>query len=180
MSYVPNVIMVIAPDKFRDEELFETKRVLEEKGIPVTVASITKEEVTGSRGGKIIPDSLINDIKVEEMDALIFVGGEGAVIYFKDEGIQYLIKTAFRKGVIIGAICIAPTILAIAGILKGRKATAFPSEKTFLESMGVKYLAQNVVKDGYIVTANGAESATEFGKTIIKALIEKFPDCCQG
>ncbi|HLE06864.1 MAG TPA: DJ-1/PfpI family protein [Candidatus Nanoarchaeia archaeon] len=180
MSYVPNVIMVIAPDKFRDEELFETKRVLEEKGIAVTVASITKEEVTGSKGGKIIPDELINDIKVEEMDVLIFIGGAGAVTYFKNEGIHYLIKTAYNKGVIIGAICIAPTILALAGILKGKKATAFPSEKTFLESMGVKYVDQNVVKDGHIVTANGASAAVEFGKTIIKALIEKYPGCCQG
>ena len=42
------VLMVIAPDKFRDEEYNEPRRILEGRGCTVTVASTSIEPATGS------------------------------------------------------------------------------------------------------------------------------------
>jgi len=71
---------------------------------------------------------------------------------------------------VVGAICIAPGILARAGILKGRKATVFPSEIEALKRNGAFYTALPVVIDGRIVTASGPEAAEEFGKALVKTL----------
>jgi len=70
----------------------------------------------------------------------------------------------------VGAICIAPGILARAGILKDKKATVFPSEIETLKREGAHYSALPVVIDGKIVTADGPEAAEGFGKALVKTL----------
>ena len=77
---------------------------------------------------------------------------------------------ASQKGKVIGAICIAPSRLANAGLLRDKKATAFPSEKENLESKGAKYTGDPVTKDGKIVTGKGPEAAQKFAEEIEKSL----------
>ena len=48
MSYI---LMIIPPERFRDEELFVTKEELEKFGHKITVASTKKGDCPGSRGG---------------------------------------------------------------------------------------------------------------------------------
>jgi len=169
---VPHVVMVIPPEKFRDEELFHTKDVLYENNVTVEVVSTTTDEVTGMHGGKIKPSRLLNEVDCNECDALVFVGGAGAIKYFNDEMILGVVKMANEKGKVIAAICIAPSILANAGVLNGKRATAFPSEKNNLESRGATYTGENVTIDGKIITAKGPENAKEFGSAILKVLGE--------
>ena len=75
----------------------------------------------------------------------------------------------------IGAICIAPVILANAGVLKGRKAVCFPSIKASLTQKGAIIVNQNVVQDGNIVTATGPEAAGTFAKTLANMLQTRLP-----
>lgn len=169
---VPNVIMIIAPGSFRDEELFETKELLEDEAT-VQVASTTTEEVTGMLGGKIKPDMLINAIEYEDVDALVFVGGTGAVKYFNDEVVLKMAGEIYERGGILAAICIAPSILANAGVLEGKRATAFPSEKENLKEKGATYTGEGVTRDNRIITAQNPDFIKPFAKEIIKALKEQ-------
>ena len=102
--------------------------------------------------------------------ALIFVGGAGAEQYFEDRTAINLAKEAAEKNKIYGAICIAPVILANAGLLNHKKATVFQSEILQIKKRGAHYTNENVVVDGHLVTANGPEAATEFGEAILKLL----------
>jgi len=61
-------------------------------------------------------------------------------------------------------------ILTNAGILKGKKATAHPSEADKLRAGGVEYTGKSVEKDGNIITASGPTAAREFGAELAKAL----------
>ena len=72
------VVMIIAEKNFRDEELLEPKKILEEEGASVTVASTTLRTATGMFGAKATPDILLSELKMDEYDAIIFVGGAGA------------------------------------------------------------------------------------------------------
>lgn len=164
------VVMVIAHDNFRDEELFKTKDVLESKGIKVTVASSALGLARGMLGGTIKPDILINKIDVDGYDAIVFVGGIGASEYWNSPIAHEVIKEAIEKQKVVAAICIAPVTLAKAGILKGKRVTSWPSEANKLRTEGAIYTGRDVEVDGLIVTAAGPSAAREFGGAILKAL----------
>ena len=164
------VLMIIAPRNFRDEELFQPKEELEKTGNSVTIASTTTDIATGMLGGTAKPDLTINNVDVDDYDAVVFVGGTGSSVYFKDPRAHEIARTANEKGKLIGAICIAPSTLANAGLLRGKKATSYPSEKNNLRSKGANFTGNPVEKDGNIITATGPSSAREFGRTIAKSL----------
>lgn len=159
-------VMVIAHRDFRDEELIETKEVLEKNGIEVKVSSTSLTSAKGVLGTEVILD----EVRAEDFDAVIFVGGSGCEQLWEDSRAHRLAKEAFISNKVVGAICIAPVILAKAGLLKGKKATVFSSEVNLIEAEGAKYTAKSVEKDGNIITAAGPSAAEEFGKEITIAI----------
>jgi protease I len=165
-----SVVLVIAEKNFRDEEYQDPKTVLEGAGIKVITASTTKNKIEGKLGLIVTPDILVQDLNIDQTDALIFIGGGGAEQYFHDKIALNLAKAAKEKGKIYGAICIAPVILANAGLLKDKKATVFSSEIDAIEDQGAIYLAQDVVIDDKLITANGPLAAKKFGQEILKLL----------
>ena len=164
------VVMIIASRDFRDEELQEPRSLLEQRGAQVTIACSKLGEVTGMKGIKITPDILIDQINVEDYDAVIFVGGSGAKEYWDDPKAHSIAKDTVAAGKVLGAICIAPVTLANAGLLDGKKATVFSSEKDRLEASGAIYTGASVEVDGKIITGNGPKAAEEFGEAIAHAL----------
>ncbi len=170
VTVMKKVVMVIAQDDFRDEELLEPKEILERNGIEVKIASTTLGEVRGMLGAKVYPDILVNDINTKDFEAIVFVGGVGASQYWDDPVAHKLAQEAINTNRIVAAICIAPVTLARAGILKGKRATVFSSEAGQLKANGVDYTGKAVEKDGNIITASGPTQALEFGAELAKAL----------
>ena len=161
--------MVIAPVDFRDEEYFDTRKVIEDAGNEVIVVNSTGQP-SKSKFGKIVkPDKSFYDIDSNEYDAIVFVGGAGSSQYFDNKKALELVKEFNEDGKVVAAICIAPSILANAGILSGKKATAFPSERNNLNAV-CTYTGNPVEVDDKIVTANGPQAAAEFGKKIVEAM----------
>ena len=114
------VLMVVAPSKFRDEEYFQPKVIIQASGAIVeTAADTQEEEATGTQGGKAKIDVPLRKIKPAHYAGVVFVGGPGAREYFQDEQAKKLAQEFAQLGKVVGAICIAPTILANAGILAG-------------------------------------------------------------
>ncbi len=170
VANMKKVVMIIAQDDFRDEELLQPKEILERSGIEVKVASTSLSQAKGMLGAKVKPDILVSDINIIDFDALVFVGGIGASCYWDDPLAHQLIQEAFNTNRIIAAICIAPVTLAKAGILKGKRATVFSSEASQLKSAGANYTGRAVEKEGNIITASGPSAAQEFGQELVKAL----------
>lgn len=164
------VLMVIANSNFRDEELFHTKEEIERRGHETVIASNSLSEATGVLEGKIKPSILVKDVSFGEYDAIVFVGGAGSALYFNNPAALTLAREFFNNGRIISAICIAPSILANAGLLKGKKVTCYVSEKENLEAKGAIYTGNDVEVDGKIITANGPKAAREFGRKIAERL----------
>ena len=168
-------VIVIAFQGFQDFEYSETRRVLEEANIKTIIASSLKGEAQGKMGQKVKVDMIVDEIILEEFDTLVFIGGPGALEYVDNSSVHQLIQQAVNQGKILAAICIAPEILAKAGILKGKQATVWsdPVNKStieVLEKSGAEYLDQAVVVDGKIITGNGPAASTEFGQKIVEAL----------
>jgi len=165
-----SVLMIIAPSNFRDEELLDTKEVLESYNADVVVASKGVSKAKGSLGATVDVDLDISEINVDDYDAVAFVGGPGADVYFNDKTALKIAKDFYNNGKITAAICIAPVILANAGILDGKKATVFSTGKEDIEAKGATYTGESVTQDGRIITANGPNAAKSFGQAIAKEL----------
>lgn len=166
------VVMIIAPQNFRDEELFEPKQILTEKGAEVKVASASLEMAGGMLGAEIQPDMLISDIEPDQWDAIILIGGTGASRYWEDLSVHSMLNEAVKQNKIVGAICIAPVTLANAGILSGKRATVSISERQKLADKGADCTLKDVQRDGNIITASGPPAAKAFGDAIARALAE--------
>jgi protease I len=169
------VVLVVAFNDYQDIEFNQTKKALEDEGVQITVASLKKGEAKGVLGGKILIDKTLEEIDLNEYDGLVFIGGPGTTQYFENDKALSLAKEAVEKNKVLGAICIAPVILAKAGVLSNKKATVWSSfiDKSFIEEIKKEnaiYLDQDVVVDGKIVTANGPSSAKKFGQTIAELL----------
>jgi len=156
---------------FEEEEMVKKKVVMVKEGIEVIIASSSKDTATGMFGATAQPDILISELKVEDYDAIIFVGGSGASEYWNDPTAHKIAKEAVKQGKILGAICISPVTLANASVLEGKRATVWPSEIDKLKEKGALYTGEEVEIDGKIITASGPKAAEEFGKAILEALI---------
>jgi len=163
-------ILIIGSENFRDEELFETMRVLNEAGVKTTTASTRLGAVRGMLGNVVESTILLKDLVVDDYDAIIFIGGAGAAEYFESPAAWKIAREAAQKKKIVGAICIAPAILANAGLLKGVRVTGFPTERDRLSSAGALYTGVPVERDGLIITGDGPLAAILFGGAIAEAL----------
>lgn len=164
------ILMVIAKNKFRDEEYLEPRKALEDAGAVITVASSSLNTSEGMLGLKVKPDVLVENVKEADFDGIVFVGGGGAAEYFDNPVAHKLARSFFEHGKLTSAICIAPATLANAGVLTGKKATAFPSSEAALRTHGAIVMQQDVVSDGTIVTAVGPQAAKKFGEKLIEVL----------
>jgi len=148
-------------------EIFDVN-LLDASSIEMLIKEVKK------RFGRL--DILINNIEVEDFEAIIFVGGMGSSEYWDDPVAREIVKKAVSLDKLICAICIAPVTLANAGILDGKKATVFRSEVKAIKKKGAIYTGKAVEVDGNIITAEGPQAATEFGQTIINLLLKKIED----
>src|SRR3990167_4322080 len=164
------ILMIVAQRDFRDEEFEEPKEVFQENGFKVITASERKGEALGKLGLKIWASTSLDEVSPRDYEAIVFVGGAGSSDYFHHGEALNLAREAFEAGKIIGAICIAPSILANAGILQGKRATSFSSQRENLEARGAIYTGIAVETDGKIVTANGPLAANAFGERIVELL----------
>ena len=171
------IVMVIAPQDFRDEEYFIPRSIFRAEGAEIKTASSKKGKAVGTYGGEVNVDLSLDEINILDFDGIVFVGGSGASKYMNDEKCHEVAREFLNEEKIIGAICIAPTILARAGILKEKKATVWQStlDKSavkVLKEEGAEFKDEKVVTDGNIITASGPKAARSFGETVVRALTE--------
>ena len=161
------ILMAIAPSDFRDEELLIPKEFWEDVGAKIVITSDGVGRSKGMFGAMATIDIDISEINASGYDAVVFVGGRGVDIHGLCENSRYigLVKSANDQEKILGAICLAPNILASAGVLNGKNATVWGSP-TYIESRGAIYTGELVTQDGRIITGKGPEAAKEFAEKI--------------
>lgn len=169
------IAMLVAFRGFRDEEYFVTKEVLENSGAEIKTVSTERGTAIGADGGETQIDTILDELKVSDFDAIVFIGGPKTLDYLDNETSYRIAKETISENKVLGAICISPIILAKAGVLSGKKSTVWSSvlDKSpvkVLEENGAIYRGNAVVIDGKIITANGPGAAKDFGKTILSLI----------
>lgn len=108
------------------------------------------------RGHNFALNATFADIKPEDYDALVIPGGRAPEYIRLNEKVIAIARHFAEAGKPIAAICHGLQVLAAAGALKGKTATAYPAVGPDVTAAGGTYKAVPVtdaVVDGNLVTA---------------------------
>jgi len=139
--------------------------------IEVITAGLDDQPVIASRGAVITPNTRIDNIQDELYDMIVLPGGlPGADHLRDDERVQALIKKHADNNKYVAAICAAPQALASAGILQGKRATAYPGTLEKLNDKTIEICNSAIEIDGNVVTSRGPGTAMDFALTLVELL----------
>jgi protease I len=171
-------ILIMATNRFEESELFGPREILLGKGAEVALASLDRGEIMATvhddPGRSIAPDLTIAEARAQDYDALLLPGGVGNPDRLRmDEAAVALIRAFDAAGKPIGAICHAPWLLAEADVLRGRRATAWPSIRTDIRNAGAEVVDEAAVTDGHLVTSRKPDDVPAFTAALIAAIEAK-------
>jgi protease I len=174
---MPNIsdarILMIATDGYEDSELLETRRLLEQRGADVTLASLKKGEIKGDKGATAEVDATIDEVDAGDFDALVLPGGVANPDKLRmNDKVVEMVRTFATSGRPLGAICHGPWLLVEADVVRGRTVTSWPSIRTDLRNAGAEVVDQEAVTDGNIVTSRKPEDIPAFAEAVVR-LVEK-------
>ena len=164
------MVYVFLANGFEECEALAPVDILRRGGIKVSTVGVGGSEITGAHGLRVCCDTGENEIKESDMQAVILPGGmPGTINLEKSAAVQNALDYAAERGLIIGAICAAPSVLGHKGLLKGKKATCFPGCE---RQMGKADMVPGVaaLRDGKLITGTSAGCAIPFALELIKAL----------
>ena len=160
---------VLLFDKFEEIEGITPVDILRRAGVDVKTLSVEPTKtVVGRSSIEVKCDALFEDAKGEIFDALVISGGPGTDKLLGREDVLEFVRRHNAEGKICAAICAAPVVLKAAGVLEGRRRTAFPARAA--EVGGCDESVPAVV-DRNIITSRGAGTASEFAFAIVSALL---------
>lgn len=162
-------IAILAAPGFEETELIATLDVLRRLEFDVVVAGVQSLQVTSTHKLTIQADTTLDKLDPATLDAVILPGGPASWVLRDTPEVIRLVQTVHASGKLVAAICAAPIVLAKAGLLKGKRVTAYPAEAVdddLKEASAVITRHHDVVLDGNIITAKGPAAALLFGYSI--------------
>ena len=168
-------VLVMATNRFEESELFGPREILMTKGAKVTLASLDRAEIMATvhdePGRKITPDLTIAEARAQDYDALLLPGGVGNPDRLRSDAAAVALIKAFDAACKpIAAICHAPWLLAEADVLRGKRATSWPSIRTDIRNAGAEVVDEAAVTDGHLVTSRNPDDAPAFTAALIAAI----------
>src|SRR3954462_7969916 len=170
-------VAILVADGFEQGELTGPKEALEDAGSRTQIVSPVEEEVAGWHhydAGDLFPvDVPLAEADASEFDALLLPGGVANPdqLRMNPEAVQF-VKAFFDAGKPVAAICHGPWTLIEAGAVKGRTMTSWPTLKTDLQNVGAKWVDQEVVVDGGIVSSRKPDDVPAFSRKLIEEIGE--------
>jgi 4-methyl-5(b-hydroxyethyl)-thiazole monophosphate biosynthesis len=158
--------LVLLAEGFEEIEAVTIVDVLRRGDVAVTTASLSERYVRGSHAIVIESDTLLSQVQVDDYDALVLPGGPASKTLREDARAQGAIQRAAAAGKLVAAVCAAPTALEAAGLLSGRRATAYPGSAL----PSAHLVDAPVVEDGNIVTGRGPGASMAFALALVARL----------
>lgn len=165
-------VMAFLADGFETVEALAVIDLLRRAGICVETVSITgSQTVQSAQGITVLSDRCLESADICSADLLFLPGGPGHTAYFACDELIEALKLHYEKGKRIAAICAAPSVLGKLGMLKGRKAIAYPGYEKDLIGAEVLTAPTRVVTDGTITTSRGMGTSLDLGLELVRILL---------
>jgi protease I len=166
-------VAILATDGFEQSELLEPRQALDGAGAATEVVSLKKGEIKGWNqkewGESVRVDKATNEAEAENYDALLLPGGVMNPDRLRmDAKAVAFVKAFFNAKKPVGAICHGPWLIVEAGAAKGRTLTSWPSLKTDIQNAGGRWVDEEAVVDGNLVTSRNPRDIPAFNREIAK------------
>ncbi|MFJ7666686.1 DJ-1/PfpI family protein [Lysinibacillus sp. NPDC097195] len=126
---------------------------------------------------QVSPEKLLNEIALEDFDALAIPGGFEEAGFYKDafsEEFQQVIRHFNENKKPIATICVASLALGNCGILQNKKATTYshPTSKRLaqLQSFGASIINERIVQTDHIITSSNPGTAFDVAFSLLEML----------
>jgi len=161
--------LVIFADGVEPLEAVTIVDVLRRADVRVTTVSLTESlTVHAAHRIALMADALWPEVDLDSFAAVVLPGGgKGTENLLADKRVLEAVQAFAESDRLVAAVCAAPTVLAKAGVLDGRRATCFP---TCAKLLGKSYDDAPVIVDGNIVTGQGPGTAMLFSLVLVQQL----------
>jgi len=172
MSLEGKRVAILVEADFEDDELTAPLEAMRGAGAEVTVVGTGKAaKYSGKRDkAEIVADTTAEEISSQDYDAVIVPGGYAPDKMRLNQPMVELVRDAYDAGKLIAAVCHGPQLLISAGIVKNKRMTSWPSVAVDLKNAGAKWVDEEMVRDGNLITSRSPADLPAFNRAIIEAL----------
>lgn len=168
----PVNIAVMVDEGFHDGEAYMPIGYLTNRGAHITVIGPEPGLVTAYNSEFTIHiQRAVDDVSVDEFDALILPGGRAPSKLRENEAAVEFAREFFESGKTVAAICHGPQVLITAGVMEGVDATGFEGIKDELEEAGVNYMDESVVIFNNLITSRIPPDLYDFSAAIEQSVL---------
>ena len=167
---------ILIEQQYQELEVWYPLYRLRETGCKVTLVGPEAGTSYPSKlGYPAKSDKAAKDVKAADFDLLVIPGGFAPDYIRRTEAMIRLVSDMAEQGKVIAAICHGPWVLCSTQALKGKKATCFFAIKDDVSNAGARYVDEEVVRDGNLITSRKPDDLPAFMQTIIQAVRELKP-----
>ncbi|MFQ5846335.1 MAG: type 1 glutamine amidotransferase domain-containing protein [Candidatus Methylomirabilales bacterium] len=164
-------IAILAENLYQEMELWVPYyRLTEEGGTVRIIGTAAAKTVTSKHGYPVTVDAPADEVTGTDFDALVIPGGYAPDLMRRSAAMVRLVREAFEAGRVVAAICHAGWVLCSAGILRGKTVTGFFSIRDDMVNAGARFVDQEVVVDGNLITSRKPDDLPAFCRELVKAL----------
>ncbi|MEX0921733.1 MAG: type 1 glutamine amidotransferase domain-containing protein [Rhodovibrionaceae bacterium] len=169
------LIAILATSGFEQSELEVPRKRLKEAGLDVDIVAPEAGKIRGWKGtdwgDEVAVDKTLEEADPADYDALVLPGGviNPDQLRTKPEAVSF-IQQVHGAGKPVAAICHGPWLLVEADLLRGRRATSYPSIRTDVENAGAQWSDEEVVADGGLITSRKPDDLDAFCDALLDAL----------
>src|ERR671926_973050 len=167
---------VLVEQQYQELEVWYPVYRLREAGCQVTLVGPEAGHTYPSKlGYPAKSDRAARDVSADDFDLLVIPGGFAPDYLRRHEAVLKLVGTMAEAGKVVAAICHGPWVLCSTQALKGKRATCFFAIKDDVSNAGARYVDEEVVRDGNLITSRKPDDLPAFMQTIIQAVREGQP-----
>jgi protease I len=166
-------IALLATDGFEQAELSEPRQALDAAGAETQIVSPKPDTVRGWKskqwGDELAVNRSLDGANPGDYDALVLPGGviNADALRMQPKAVAF-VKAFIEARKPIGVICHGSWIMIEAGGVRAHRMTSWPSLKTDLENAGAKWVDEQVVVDGLVVSSRKPDDIPAFNRELIK------------
>jgi protease I len=167
---------VLVEQQYQELEVWYPVYRLREAGCKVTLVAPEAGQTYPSKlGYPAKSDKAAKDVSADDFDVLVIPGGFAPDYMRRSEAMLRLVSAMAEQGKVVAAICHGPWVLCSTQALKGRRATCFFAIKDDLANAGGKYVDEEVVRDGNLITSRKPDDLPAFMQAVLQAVREAKP-----